>query len=53
MSVVRTKYVGGQLLYDGLEEIYVQVDKACRCQCRVKKEVSVLWLSGVAFFRVQ
>ena len=55
MRVVRTKYVDGQLLYDGLEEIYVQVDKVCQCHCRIKKEVSVLWmhLSDVAVFGVQ
>ena len=39
MSVVRTKYVGAELQYDGLEEVKVRVDKKCRCDCRVKEEV--------------
>jgi len=38
MSVVRTKYVGSELQYDGLEEVKVRVDKKCRCDCRVKEE---------------
>lgn len=39
MSVVRTKYIGAELQYDGLEEVKVRVDKKCRCDCRVKEEV--------------
>ena len=39
MSVVRTKFVGAELQYDGLEEVKVRVDKKCRCDCRVKEEV--------------
>ena len=39
MSVVRTKYVGAELQYDGLEEVKVRVDKKCRCDCKVKEEV--------------
>ena len=39
MSVVRTKYEGAELQYDGLEEVKVRVDKKCRCDCRVKEEV--------------
>ena len=39
MSVVRTRYVGAELQYDGLMEVKVKVDKKCRCDCRVKEEV--------------
>lgn len=38
MSVVRTRYVGAELQYDGLMEVKVKVDKKCRCDCRVKEE---------------
>lgn len=47
--MVKTQYSGGKKLkYAGKEKIPVEKHLACKCQCKVKEEVSHLVVENVA-----
>jgi hypothetical protein len=48
LSVVRTKYKGELLQYDGKQKVMVKKDKKCACDCKVKQEVRLVQLSSFA-----